>query len=102
MRSFDGSVSGLGGCPFAPGATGNICTEDMVNMLEDMGYDTRVDLAKLLAVALVYWIWRGINRQVNSMTRAFARISEGELRARAYVAITFALIGLSHSRAHPR
>ena len=41
---------GLGGCPFAPGATGNICTEDMVNMLEDMGYDTRVDLAKLLAV----------------------------------------------------
>src|SRR5258708_37307921 len=50
-RSFDGSVSGLGGCPFAPGATGNICTEDMVNMLEDMGHDTRVDLAKLLAVA---------------------------------------------------
>ena len=49
--SFDGSVAGLGGCPFAPGATGNICTEDMVNMLEDMGYDTRVDLAKLLAVA---------------------------------------------------
>jgi hydroxymethylglutaryl-CoA lyase len=51
VRSFDGSVSGLGGCPFAPGATGNICTEDMVNMLEDMGYDTRVDVAKLLAVA---------------------------------------------------
>jgi len=51
VRSFDGSVSGLGGCPFAPGATGNVCTEDMVNMLEDMGYDTRVDLAKLLAVA---------------------------------------------------
>jgi hydroxymethylglutaryl-CoA lyase len=51
VRSFDGSISGLGGCPFAPGATGNICTEDMVNMLEDMGYDTRVDLAKLLAVA---------------------------------------------------
>jgi hydroxymethylglutaryl-CoA lyase len=51
VRSFDGSVSGLGGCPFAPGATGNICTEDMVNMLEDMGFDTRVDLAKLLAIA---------------------------------------------------
>ncbi|HET6264303.1 MAG TPA: hydroxymethylglutaryl-CoA lyase [Usitatibacter sp.] len=51
VRSFDGSVSGLGGCPFAPGATGNICTEDMVNMLEDMGHDTRIDLAKLLAVA---------------------------------------------------
>jgi hydroxymethylglutaryl-CoA lyase len=51
VRSFDGSLSGLGGCPFAPGASGNICTEDMVNMLEDMGYDTRVDLAKLLAVS---------------------------------------------------
>jgi hydroxymethylglutaryl-CoA lyase len=51
VRSFDGSVAGLGGCPFAPGATGNICTEDMVNMLEDMGHDTRVDLARLLAVA---------------------------------------------------
>jgi len=51
VRSFDGSIGGLGGCPFAPGATGNICTEDMVNMLEDMGYETGVDLAKLIACA---------------------------------------------------
>ena len=51
VRSFDGSVSGLGGCPFAPGATGNICTEDMVNMLQDMGYDTGVDLDRLIAAA---------------------------------------------------
>ncbi len=51
VRSFDGSVAGLGGCPFAPGATGNICTEDMVNMLVDMGYDTGVDLDRLIAVA---------------------------------------------------
>jgi hydroxymethylglutaryl-CoA lyase len=51
VRSFDGSVSGLGGCPFAPGATGNICTEDMVNMLADMGYDTGVDLDRLIAAA---------------------------------------------------
>lgn len=51
VRSFDGSVSGLGGCPFAPGATGNICTEDLVNMLADMGYDTGVDLDKLIAAA---------------------------------------------------
>ncbi|HET7400861.1 MAG TPA: hydroxymethylglutaryl-CoA lyase [Usitatibacter sp.] len=51
VRSFDGSIAGLGGCPFAPGASGNICTEDVVNMLEDMGHDTRVDLARLLAVA---------------------------------------------------
>lgn len=52
IHSYDGSLAGLGGCPFAPGATGNICTEDMVNMLEDMGYDTGVELDKLLAVAV--------------------------------------------------
>ena len=49
---YDGSLAGLGGCPFAPGATGNICTEDMVNMLEDMDYDTGVDLDRLLAAAV--------------------------------------------------
>ena len=42
-------------------------------------------LVALLAIALVYWIWRGINRQVNSMTLTFAKISEGDLRARADV-----------------
>jgi hydroxymethylglutaryl-CoA lyase len=51
VRSFDGSIAGLGGCPFAPGATGNICTEDMVNMLQDMGYETGVDLGRLIACA---------------------------------------------------
>jgi hydroxymethylglutaryl-CoA lyase len=51
IRSFDGSIAGLGGCPFAPGASGNISTEDMVNMLTDMGYDTGVDLDKLIATA---------------------------------------------------
>lgn len=52
VSSFDGSLAGLGGCPFAPGATGNICTEDMVNMLHDMGVETGVDLDKLLACAV--------------------------------------------------
>jgi hydroxymethylglutaryl-CoA lyase len=48
---FDASLGGLGGCPFAPGATGNICTEDLVHMLDAMGYDTGVDLDALLRVA---------------------------------------------------
>jgi hydroxymethylglutaryl-CoA lyase len=48
---FDASLGGLGGCPFAPGATGNICTEDLVHMLASMGYDTGVDLDELLRVA---------------------------------------------------
>jgi hydroxymethylglutaryl-CoA lyase len=48
---FDGSLGGLGGCPYAPGASGNICSEDALHMLEAMGYDTGVDLAKLLPIA---------------------------------------------------
>ena len=48
---FDGSLGGLGGCPYAPGATGNICSEDAVHMLHAMGYDTGIDLQRLLAVA---------------------------------------------------
>lgn len=49
VTSFDASLAGLGGCPFAPGASGNICTEDLVWMLEEMGLSTGIDLAKLLA-----------------------------------------------------
>ncbi len=48
---FDASVGGLGGCPYAPGATGNVCTEDLVHMVEDMGVDTGVDLDALLLAA---------------------------------------------------
>jgi hydroxymethylglutaryl-CoA lyase len=48
VETFDSSMAGIGGCPFAPGATGNIVTEDLVFMLEAMGYDTGVDLGKLL------------------------------------------------------
>ena len=51
VRSFDGSVSGLGGCPFAPGATGNICTEDTVNLMHELGIETGIDLEALCAVA---------------------------------------------------
>ena len=45
---IDASLGGLGGCPYAPGASGNICTEDLVHMLELMGYSTGVDLDALL------------------------------------------------------
>ncbi|WP_397475825.1 hydroxymethylglutaryl-CoA lyase [Pusillimonas sp.] len=49
---LDASLGGLGGCPFAPGASGNVCTEDMVHMLEAMGYETKVDLSMLIDLAL--------------------------------------------------
>ena len=51
IRRFDASLGGLGGCPYAPGATGNVCTEDLVHMFEQMGEDTGVDLDALLDVA---------------------------------------------------
>ncbi|WP_313622139.1 hydroxymethylglutaryl-CoA lyase [Achromobacter sp.] len=49
IRAFDSCLGGLGGCPFAPGASGNIVTEDLVFMLESMGYRTGIDLSRLLA-----------------------------------------------------
>lgn len=51
VASFDGSVGGMGGCPFAPGASGNLATEDLVHMLDLMGIDTGVDVDALLALA---------------------------------------------------
>ena len=51
VTEFDASVGGLGGCPYAPGASGNVATEEVVHMLEDMGIDTGVDLDALLDVA---------------------------------------------------
>ncbi|WP_375460948.1 hydroxymethylglutaryl-CoA lyase [uncultured Enterovirga sp.] len=48
---FDAALGGLGGCPFAPGATGNVCTEDVVNMFEEMDVATAVDLDALIALS---------------------------------------------------
>ena len=48
---FDASLGGIGGCPYAPGATGNVCSEDIVHALDLMGYDTGVDLDALLAAS---------------------------------------------------
>jgi hydroxymethylglutaryl-CoA lyase len=50
VTTFDSSLGGLGGCPFAPGASGNIVTEDLVFMLEAMGLGTGIDLEALLRV----------------------------------------------------
>jgi hydroxymethylglutaryl-CoA lyase len=51
ITEYDASVGGLGGCPYAPGATGNVATEEVVHMLEDMGIRTGIDLDALIAVA---------------------------------------------------
>jgi hydroxymethylglutaryl-CoA lyase len=51
VADFDASVGGLGGCPYAPGASGNIATEELVHMVEDMGVDTGVDLMAMIEAA---------------------------------------------------
>ena len=53
ITTFDSSLGGLGGCPFAPGASGNVVTEDLVFMLEAMGLNTGVDLERLLQVRTI-------------------------------------------------
>jgi hydroxymethylglutaryl-CoA lyase len=57
-RRFDASLGGLGGCPFAPGASGNVCTEDLVNMCHEMGIETGLDLPALIELS------RGLPRLV--------------------------------------
>lgn len=62
VETFDSSIGGLGGCPYAPGAAGNVATEDVVYMLHGMGLKTGYDLAKLAEVNA--WIARHIGRKL--------------------------------------
>ncbi|ODM18268.1 hypothetical protein SI65_06139 [Aspergillus cristatus] len=61
MRVFDSSVSGLGGCPFAPGAKGNVATEDLVSMFDNAGVETGVDLSGLIETGT--WISETLSRK---------------------------------------
>jgi len=51
LNCFESSVAGLGGCPFAPGATGNVCTEDLVYLMDELGIESGVNLSQLIKVA---------------------------------------------------
>jgi hydroxymethylglutaryl-CoA lyase len=64
VATFDSSVAGLGGCPYAKGASGNVATEDVVYMLAGLGIDTGVDLAKLVATG--QWICSMIGKEPQS------------------------------------
>ncbi len=48
IRRFDASIAGVGGCPFAPGASGNVATEDVAMMVGQMGFETGIDVGRLL------------------------------------------------------
>ena len=63
IRTFDSSIAGLGGCPYSPGATGNVATEDVVYALQDSGYEINgnPDLQKLVDVG--FWISEKLGRE---------------------------------------
>ncbi|PWW31948.1 hydroxymethylglutaryl-CoA lyase [Cytobacillus oceanisediminis] len=65
VRRFDSSIAGLGGCPFAPKAVGNVCTEDMINMFHGMGIDTGTDLTSILETAK--WMETVMERPLDGM-----------------------------------
>lgn len=64
IRNFDSSIGGLGGCPYANGASGNVATEDVVNMLHSMGYSTGLEIDKL--VKLSHWLEKQLGRKLPS------------------------------------
>jgi len=71
VRTFDASLGGLGGCPFAPSASGNICTEDCVYLLESLGLSTGIDLEALLSLrATVETEWLNGERFTGAIARA--------------------------------
>lgn len=65
VRRFDSSIAGLGGCPFAPKAVGNVCTEDMINMFDGMGVNTGTDLPSVLETAK--WMETVMERPLDGM-----------------------------------
>lgn len=75
MRVFDSSVGGLGGCPFAPGAKGNVATEDLVYMFHNAGVHTGVDLPKLVDTGV--WISRQLSKSNSSRAGSALAIKKG-------------------------
>jgi hydroxymethylglutaryl-CoA lyase len=70
VRAFDASVGGLGGCPFAPGASGNINTEDTVYLVESLGFATGIDIEALLDLRRVLETWLPGERFVGTVAKA--------------------------------
>jgi hydroxymethylglutaryl-CoA lyase len=81
VNTLDASVGGVGGCPFAPNATGNVGTEDLVYMLSRAGYDTGIDLTKLIETAK--WLGERRGKPVPSMVSIAGGFPAGTLRASA-------------------
>lgn len=74
IHRFDASAGGLGGCPFAPGATGNVATEDVVFMLQEMGIDTGIELTKLKEAVDI--VKPHISRELDSKNYKYMALNE--------------------------
>ena len=81
VNTLDASVGGVGGCPFAPNATGNVGTEDLVYMLSRAGYDTGIDLDKLIETAL--WLGEQRGKAVPSMVSKAGGFPKGTAQVSA-------------------
>jgi len=83
VTTFDGSIGGMGGCPYAPGAAGNLATEDLVSMLADMGIDTGVNLDKLIEAGALAQQLVGHKLAGRRLQAALGRRNPGEARLSA-------------------
>ncbi|QQK76453.1 hydroxymethylglutaryl-CoA lyase [Salicibibacter cibarius] len=80
VRRFDASIGGLGGCPFAPKAVGNVCSEDMIHMFDEMGVETGVNLEKMIQTSqqLEKWIEKTLEGLVMKAGAASVNGGKGE------------------------
>ncbi|HYS09352.1 MAG TPA: hydroxymethylglutaryl-CoA lyase [Myxococcales bacterium] len=83
ITTFDASIGGMGGCPYAPGAAGNLATEDLVSMLADMGVETGVDLDKLVEAGALAQELVGHKLSGRRLQAALGRRTPGEARPAA-------------------
>ena len=77
ITTFDASVGGLGGCPYAPGASGNLATEDLVYLLHGMGYDTGIDFERLVGAGALAQRLTGRELPGKALRAALATRTEG-------------------------
>jgi len=83
ITTFDTSIGGMGGCPYAPGAAGNLATEDLASMLEDMGIATGINLAKLIEAGALAQELVGRKLPGRRLQAALGRRNPGEARPAA-------------------
>ena len=83
ITTFDTSIGGMGGCPYAPGAAGNLATEDLASMLEDMGIATGINLAKLIEAGALAQELVGRKLPGRRLQAALGRRTPGEARPAA-------------------